>query len=169
MRLSIPPKYAGDWLNGVREVLDGMLMRYVPQMNGVLLAHWEHEFMDDTVKIINESPYGVCDVQFRSVTWAPKPGQRLTGSHSLSSPSHISLLFGKTFNVSIPLQHIPQDQYTFVQTDEDDPLADDSDSEEEQVHGLTNGIVEEVGRWRSTKTGKILGEDGKLVKFTVIG
>ena len=51
--------------------------RYVPQMNGVLLAHWEHEFLDDTVKIINECPFGVCDVQFRSVLWAPKAGQRL--------------------------------------------------------------------------------------------
>ena len=51
--------------------------RYVPQMNGVLLAHWEHEFLDDTVKIINECPFGVCEVQFRSVLWAPKAGQRL--------------------------------------------------------------------------------------------
>lgn len=27
MRLSVPPKYAGNWLDGVRETLDGMLMR----------------------------------------------------------------------------------------------------------------------------------------------
>jgi DNA-directed RNA polymerase I subunit RPA43 len=46
-------------------------------MSGVLLAHWEHEFIDETVKIINESPYGVCDVQFRSVIWAPKIGMKL--------------------------------------------------------------------------------------------
>lgn len=30
MRLSIPPKYAEDWLSGIRDVLDGMLMRCVP-------------------------------------------------------------------------------------------------------------------------------------------
>lgn len=29
MRLSIPPKYADDWLLGIRDVLDGMLMRFV--------------------------------------------------------------------------------------------------------------------------------------------
>lgn len=27
MRLSVPPKYAANWLAGVRETLDGMLMR----------------------------------------------------------------------------------------------------------------------------------------------
>lgn len=27
MRLSVPPKYAADWLTGVREMLDAMLMR----------------------------------------------------------------------------------------------------------------------------------------------
>lgn len=27
MRLSVPPKFAADWLAGVRDVLDGMLMR----------------------------------------------------------------------------------------------------------------------------------------------
>ena len=27
MRLSVAPKYSADWLVGVREVLDGMLMR----------------------------------------------------------------------------------------------------------------------------------------------
>ena len=46
-------------------------------MGGVLLAHWEHEFIDDTVKIVNECPFGVCEVQFRSVVWAPKLGQKL--------------------------------------------------------------------------------------------
>jgi DNA-directed RNA polymerase I subunit RPA43 len=51
--------------------------RYVPQMNGVLLAHWEHELLDDTVSIINECPFGVCEVQFYSILWAPKIGQKL--------------------------------------------------------------------------------------------
>lgn len=27
LRLSIPPKYAGDYLTGVKEILNGMLMR----------------------------------------------------------------------------------------------------------------------------------------------
>lgn len=50
---------------------------YVPQMNGVLLAHWDHSIPDDTVKIINECPFGVCEVQFCAIVWAPRVGQVL--------------------------------------------------------------------------------------------
>jgi DNA-directed RNA polymerase I subunit RPA43 len=96
------------------------------------------------------------------------------GSHSLSSPSHLSLLFGKTFNVSIPLQHIPQDTYKFEHSDspDDAPLSDDeSDVEERDILDLSGpGTVEEVGRWRNTKTDKLVGDEGgKGIKFTVIG
>ncbi|ORY22628.1 hypothetical protein BCR39DRAFT_460421, partial [Naematelia encephala] len=166
LRLSVPPKYSGDWLAGVREVLDGMIMRYMPQLNGVLLAHWEHEFMDDTVKFINECPFGVCEVQFRSILWAPKIGQRLYGTHSLSSPSHLSLLFSKTFNISIPLQHIPLDQYEFEATD---PVDGDDDSDSENSDDDDEDGVHEVGRWKRKKDGKLLGQGGKGIKFTVIG
>ena len=60
-----------------------IVIRYVAQMSGVLLAHWEHEFLDDTVKIVNECPFGICEVQFRSVIWAPRLGQRLCRSFHL--------------------------------------------------------------------------------------
>jgi hypothetical protein len=49
----------------------------VSQLSGVLLAHWEHEIIDDTVKLINECPFGVFEVEFRSIVWAPKIGQKL--------------------------------------------------------------------------------------------
>jgi DNA-directed RNA polymerase I subunit RPA43 len=154
--------------------------RYVPQMNGVLLAHWEHELLDDTVNIINECPFGVCEVQFYSILWAPKIGQKLCklprpsfdskaeqsdGTHSLSSPSHISLLFSKTFNISIPLQHIPTDTLEFEHTAPEDDADLDSDDELD----LNDSGVEEVGRWKRKSDGKLLGEGGKAVKFTVIG
>lgn len=82
------------------------------------------------------------------------------GTHSLSSPSHLSLLFAKTFNVSIPLQHIPQDKYEFEHSD----LAEeDYSSDEEDDFG-----THEVGRWKEAG-GKVLGEGGERVAFTVIG
>ncbi|KAL7418815.1 hypothetical protein Q5752_006499 [Cryptotrichosporon argae] len=167
MRLSVAPRFAGDWLAGVRETLDGMLMRYMPEMGGVLLAHWEHGFLDDTVQIINECPFGVCEVEFHSIVWAPQIGQVLTGTHSLSSPSHLSLLFSKTFNVSIPLQHIPLDTYEFEHTDgAADKVSSDSDSEDDDDGELG---VHEVGRWKDRQSGRVLGEGGEAIKFTVIG
>lgn len=144
--------------------------RYVGQLGGVLLAHWEHEFADDTVKLINECPFGVVEVQFHSIVWAPKVGQLLSGTHSLSSPSHLSLLFSKTFNVSIPLNHIPQDKYEFEHTDEGADEDDMSSDDESDDGGLsTPSAVHEVGRWKDKSTGAILGSAGERVAFTVIG
>ncbi|KAL1407075.1 hypothetical protein Q8F55_006488 [Vanrija albida] len=167
MRLSVPPKFSADWLEGVCETLDGMLMRYVPQLGGVLLAHTKHEFVDDMVRIINECPFGVVEVQFHSIVWAPKVGQVLYGTHSLSSPSHISLLFAKTFNVSIPLNHIPLGKFEFEHTDS--PDEDDESSDEEDDGDMFGGSpVHEVGRWKETATGSQLGAGGARVRFTVI-
>lgn len=87
------------------------------------------------------------------------------GTHSLSSPSHISLLFSKTFNVSIPLQHIPTETYDFEHTAPEE----DADSDSEDEMGIHESGVEEVGRWKRKADGKLLGEGGKGVKFTVIG
>ena len=87
------------------------------------------------------------------------------GTHSLSSPSHISLLFSKTFNVSIPLQHIPVETFEFEHTAPEEDAGSDSEDELD----LNGGGVEEVGRWKRKDDGKLLGEGGKAVKFTVIG
>lgn len=87
------------------------------------------------------------------------------GTHSLSSPSHISLLFSKTFNISIPLQHIPTDTLEFEHTAPED----DADLDSEDDLDLNDSGVEEVGRWKRKSDGKLLGEGGKAVKFTVIG
>ncbi|KAK8845505.1 hypothetical protein IAR55_006218 [Kwoniella newhampshirensis] len=165
MRMSIAPKFGADVMSGVREKLDDMIMRYVSQMGGVLLAHWEHSFVDDTTKLVNECPFNIVEVEFHSILWAPKIGQKLYGTHSLSSPSHLSLLFSKTFNVSIPLQHIPTDLYEFEHTDEADDLSSDSEDEDEDI----GGAVHDVGRWKEKSTGGLLGEGGKGIKFTVIG
>lgn len=43
----------------------------------------------------------------------------------------------------------------------------DLDSEDEL--DLNDTGVEEVGRWKRQSDGKLLGEGGKAVKFTVIG
>jgi DNA-directed RNA polymerase I subunit RPA43 len=90
---------------------------------------------------------------------------KVDGTHSLSSPSHISLLFSKTFNISIPLQHIPTDTLEFEHT----APGDDAESDSEFEDDLSASGVEEVGRWKRKSDGKLLGEGGKPVKFTVIG
>lgn len=50
-------------------------------MGGVLLAHWEHELVDDTVRLMNECPFGIAEIQFESIVWAPRIGQVLCTSY----------------------------------------------------------------------------------------
>jgi DNA-directed RNA polymerase I subunit RPA43 len=72
------------------------------------------------------------------------------------------------------------DEYVFEHTSsadqngaESDDESDVSDSEDEGEFGLHLGAgagnVHEVGRWKGRKDGKLLGEGGRGVKFTVIG
>jgi hypothetical protein len=60
--------------------------------------------------------------------------------------------------VSIPLENIPQGRYTFEEADE----ADLGTLGEE-------GVVELSGRWKDTKTGKMVGDGKEEVGFVVTG
>lgn len=78
------------------------------------------------------------------------------------------MLFAKTFNVSIPLQHIPLDQYEFEHSElpEDEDMSSD---EEDEDAFLGESHVHEVGRWKEKASGNVVGEGGERVAFTVIG
>lgn len=108
------------------------------------------------------------------------------GSHSLSSASHISLILYKTFNVSIPLENIPLEEYEFDEevpaseirevdgqepdSDEDDSSSDEDDDEDDaEAVAAAKAEVIETGRWRNKKTGKLLGAGGEEIAFTVTG
>ncbi len=95
----------------------------------------------------------------------------------------------KTFNVSIPLSHIPLETYHFdasvrrhprredgdgdgraATPDSDESVLSDSSGEEEGEDPVVEEEdEEEVGRWVETSTGKVLGEDEAGVVFTVVG
>lgn len=79
----------------------------------------------------------------------------------------MSLLFAKTFNVSIPLQHIPLNKYEFEHTEL--PEDEDESSDEEDDDFMSGSHVHEVGRWKEQGTGKTVGEGDERVAFTVIG
>ncbi|CDZ96800.1 DNA-dependent RNA polymerase I [Phaffia rhodozyma] len=191
MKLSVPPAFVGNLRGGVAEMLDSLVMKYVPKLQGVLLSHSNLQFMSPVSNVLNDCPFAISDVQFGAIIWAPKTGQTLEGTHSISSPSHISLLIHKTFNVSIPMHHIPSDEYYFdpsladtPPTPEPEPILEETDEtmaegeqdgqtqvEEDvaQAKGKAKEVIQfSTGRWRSRVTGKILGEDDEKVKFTVI-
>lgn len=116
---------------------------------------------------------------------------RAVGRINVCSPDHISLLVHRTFNVSIPRHHIPQDQWLFEYGPaENDPefgegrewdacgeLKGAANREEDaemidstglKVSGETRE-AESSGCWVHHLTGSKLGDPDGYVEFTVIG
>lgn len=104
------------------------------------------------------------------------------GYHSISSPSHISLLLHRTFNVSIPSSHIPRrssstptptSTYHFEYRPSIRPSPPTKRLLEEQNDdGYEEGErEEEKGYWIDDESGVPIsgGDDLKAVEFTVIG
>jgi len=79
------------------------------------------------------------------------------GSVNLASPDHVALLVHRTFNVSIPRNHIPEDWVFEYGPADNDP---EFQAEEKQQSG---------GRWVHRKTNEPLGGDDGSLEFTVIG
>ncbi|KAG8910138.1 hypothetical protein FRC01_006526, partial [Tulasnella sp. 417] len=188
IRLSIPPVFAAKPLSGVEEMLDSMVMKHIPSLKGVVLSHSNIKFLDDTAQILNECPFTICNVGFDALVWSPRVGMRLTGQVILFSPDHIALLVNRTFNVSIPSRHIPDDEYEFdyqtsevegtmsgtrgtngkvQQEDADETLKDSASSQHEPA--VDDPQIDAMGRWIKRDTRERVGGPNLMVEFTVVG
>jgi DNA-directed RNA polymerase I subunit RPA43 len=95
----------------------------------------------------------------------------IAGKVNLCSPDHISLLVHRTFNVSIPRNHIPTDNWEFEYGPaENDPQfgAVDDDDEDKPENEKENDH-QGGGKWVHKVTGDVLGGSTGLLEFTVIG
>ncbi|KAF8993697.1 hypothetical protein BDQ17DRAFT_1252550 [Cyathus striatus] len=165
--ISIPPVFAGNPASGVQEMLDSMVMRYVPAFQGVVLSHSNLLFSGKTATVKDDCPFLVATVFFDATVWRPHVGMNLVGKVNLFSPDHVSLLVHRTFNVSIPRNHIPDEQWVFEYGPaENDPEygaeAPEQDSEDKQGK-------ESIGKWVQKVTGQKLGGEDGFIGFTVIG
>ncbi|KAG6852231.1 hypothetical protein C0991_001810 [Blastosporella zonata] len=168
--VSIAPTFAANPRAGVEEMLDSMVMRYIPALRGVVLSHSNLRFLSKTATIQADSPYLVCSIEFDATVWSPQVGMKLMGKINLCSPDHISLLLHRTFNVSIPRHHIPKDEWEFeygpAENDpEFGPEADAEDAEE----GTSKKEGDGGGKWVHHVTGAKLGNTAGYLTFTVIG
>ncbi|KAL1942127.1 hypothetical protein VTO73DRAFT_6657 [Trametes versicolor] len=169
----VPPVFAADLRGGVEEMLDSTLMRYIPALQGVVLAHDHLEFLDTVATIKADCPFTICKVTFDATVWSPQVGMKLVGKINLSSPDHISLLVHRTFNVSIPRHHITTDVYEFEYGPaENDPEFGAGGAEETTQNAPAEGAegqAESDGRWVHKVTGTKLGDADASLEFTVVG
>ncbi|KAJ7262259.1 hypothetical protein B0H12DRAFT_1105014 [Mycena haematopus] len=165
--VSVPPIFASNPSAGVQEMLDSMIMRYIPALRGVVLAHSNLSFLKRTAAITADCPFLVCNIQFDATVWSPHVRMKLVGKINLCSPDHISLLLHRTFNVSIPRHHIPTDEWEFEHgpTDVDATSEGDADPANESEESEEG----EGGRWVHKITGKRLGGKDGYLEFVVIG
>jgi DNA-directed RNA polymerase I subunit RPA43 len=181
--LSIPPVFASNLRAGAEEMLDSMIMRYIPSLCGVLLAHSNLHFLSPTASINSDCPFAICNVAFDATVWSPSIAMKLVGKIILYSPDHVSLLLHRTFNVSIPRHHIPQDVWEFEYGPaENDPEYGEgvvgSSVDKDGDVGMKEGdgekaesdtIPEASGQWVHRLTGTKLGGTDGYLEFTVIG
>ncbi|KAI5120336.1 hypothetical protein M0805_009412 [Coniferiporia weirii] len=180
--VSIPPRFAMDPMAGAREMLDSLIMRYVPALKGVMLCHTDVRFLSEVAIIKQECPFLNCIVGFDATVWSPQIGMKLSGKINLYSPDHVSLLVHQTFNVSIPRHHIPSENWQFEYgAAENDPefgpnaaAFEETEMDAMKVDGEgpddpKSSNEESTGVWvHKITTDKLGGAEGRL-EFTVIG
>ncbi|ORX88846.1 hypothetical protein K493DRAFT_319163 [Basidiobolus meristosporus CBS 931.73] len=151
MYITLPPCFCNNPLQGINEQLNSFLMRYVPQVDGIVLAHSDLQILEKTGRIMYDSPYSHFWITVNLLIWKPKKGIKLVGIINLQSQDHIGLLLYNTFNASIPAECIPKTKYEWRQE-----TTEASESEEAPV----------TGEWVFKHNGTPIGTDGWL-EFTV--
>ncbi|KAG0377877.1 hypothetical protein BGX24_005264 [Mortierella sp. AD032] len=182
--IHLPPCFANKPIEGIHEQLNGFLMRYMPQVDGVVLAHSDLKLLQTSGRIMYDSPYCHFWISVKLLVWRPVKGSTLYGTINLQSPDHIGLLLYGTFNASIPSEFIPKDKYVFNpnksyshpdtnSSDPDSPLMATSILNGEWVHKSTDesigheGVIEfEVSEL--VRTNDMLTVTGSLMKVPVM-
>lgn len=74
------------------EIVNGTvtcLLRYIPALQGVVLAHKGLEFLESTGKLKADSPFAIWNIGFEAIVWTPEIGMEL-GAYTLRLP-HINI------------------------------------------------------------------------------
>ncbi|KAJ3289240.1 hypothetical protein HK104_007636 [Borealophlyctis nickersoniae] len=109
--LHLAPHYAGDEQKGVNDFLNKFLMRYMPEVDGVVLAYSHVRMVEDAARIIYDSPFSHFHITVRLTVFAPEVNTNLVGVVNKVSPDHIGLLVHNVFNASIPADAIRRGEF----------------------------------------------------------
>ncbi|KAG0340442.1 hypothetical protein BG004_006405 [Podila humilis] len=156
--IHLPPCFATKPVEGIQEQLNGFLMRYMPQVEGVVLAHSDLQLLENSGRIMYDSPYCHFWVSVKLLVWRPVKGSFLHGTINLQSPDHIGLLIYGTFNASIPSEFIPKDKYEF------NPNSSYSHPKQDGTEGTAMNILN--GEWVRKNSGESIGHEG-IIEFEV--
>ncbi|DBA93357.1 TPA: hypothetical protein ACH3X2_003634 [Trebouxia sp. C0005] len=107
--LDLHPSATADVMEGVRDQLNAVLLRYSTYLEGVLISYTQPRIISQQARIHPYFPYFHVDVLADCVLFKPAAGHILDGKVHMVSHDFIGLLVLGLFNVSIGRQHIRAD------------------------------------------------------------
>ncbi|KAF1802092.1 hypothetical protein V8B55DRAFT_1476918 [Mucor lusitanicus] len=171
--LHLAPMWSGKTMEGVNEQLNAFLMKYVPEVDGIILAHSDVQFTADKGKILYDSPFCHFFITVKFLVWKPKRGTKLVGRINLQSEDHIGLLIYGTFNASIPKSRIPSSTYEWKINEEEAVEEAIQEANEDEDADVTEAVAEErtrtqYGEWINKATGSSIGGEDGTLEFNVM-
>ncbi|KAJ3028312.1 hypothetical protein HDV00_010471 [Rhizophlyctis rosea] len=109
--LNLAPVFVGSEQKGAEEYLNRFLMRYVPEVDGVVLSYSDIRPVESAARIIYDSPFFHFHITVTLTLFAPKEKSNLVGVVNKVSPDHIGLLVHGVFNASIPADQIRKNEF----------------------------------------------------------
>ncbi|TPX65379.1 hypothetical protein SpCBS45565_g05217 [Spizellomyces sp. 'palustris'] len=131
----LPPAFVGNEEEGVSEHLSNFLMRYVPEVDGVVLAYSDVEVLEHSARILYDSPFFHFYVRANLLTFSPSLKSNLVGVVNKVSPDHIGLLVHGVFNASIPADQIRRKEFKWDENAAGWRRSRGADGEEDMVVG----------------------------------
>ncbi|KAI9592659.1 hypothetical protein BDF19DRAFT_450537 [Syncephalis fuscata] len=154
INVTLPPCYVANPLVGVQEQLNRFVLRYMSEVDGVVLAYGPIQFLQRNARIMYDSPFSHFFISTTLLVWRPSIGMILAGTINLQSRDHIGVLLHGTFNASIPSDLIPKDRYRWKDRPKHEiESADDSST----AHG----------QWISRDNNEPLGGSTGQINFSV--
>ncbi|KAI8097184.1 uncharacterized protein BX664DRAFT_275738 [Halteromyces radiatus] len=163
--IHLAPMWSGKTMDGVNEILNAFLMKHVPEVDGIVLAHSDVELLGEKGKVLYDSPFCHFFIKAKLLVWKPKKGSKLVGRINLQSQDHIGLLIYGTFNASIPKSRISSEKYEWRTSEDDDNDNNDETSgdDEEQAEKRS-----QHGEWVLKDSGASIGGDDGSLEFSVV-
>jgi len=95
------PSRLGNIKDGVQSLLSSLLMKYHPQLDGVVLAYDKLKILTDNASIFNERPHLHFDIQVRLLIFRPQIGAYVIGVVNKVAPDHVGVLIHGIFNATV--------------------------------------------------------------------
>uniref|UniRef100_A0A4X2K649 DNA-directed RNA polymerase subunit n=1 Tax=Vombatus ursinus TaxID=29139 RepID=A0A4X2K649_VOMUR len=110
--VALAPRFLGRKRSGLREQLDGELLRYSESLRGVPVAYDNLKIVGELGDIYDDQGHVHLDIEADFVLFCPEKGQKLVGTVNKVAPSHLGCLVHGCFNASIPKpEHMPMEQW----------------------------------------------------------